>query len=316
MIDIALVTIIGQVVLPMVLLWWLWCGRCRSRSEWLFKTLALASYLVLMGVVGIALLMPWYALYGMAALAAPAGIAAWRRTASGVETTGNLRERFPLLLPGALFAFCATCLAWAVIGYIPPPGGAAEVGFPMKSGVFYVVNGGYSILINPHMKTHLRGSLRAYRSQSYALDIVKLNSFGLRSRGLWPQELWRYEIFGAPVYSPCEGQVLFTENSRPDVTPPQVDRQSPAGNFVYLECSDAGILLAHLMQFSVVVAPGDRLRQGQFVGKVGNSGYSTEPHLHIHAQRKKPGADFLSADPLALKIGGRHLVRNSRVVVE
>jgi len=66
------------------------------------------------------------------------------------------------------------------------------------------------------------------------------------------------------------------------------------------------------MQSSVAVAPGDRVREGQQIGRVGNSGYSTEPHLHIHAQHGG-GADFLAADPLPLQVAGRTLVRNSRI---
>lgn len=316
MIDIALVALIGQGLLPAALIVWLWCGRCRSRSEWLLKTLALASYLAFMGVVGIALLVPWYGLYGMAVPAVTASMVAWRRTAPRAGAAGRLQERRRLWCPAAITAFCTACLAWALLGHVPPPGQAVAVEFPLRSGVFYVLHGGYSILINPHLKTHVHERLRAYRGQSYALDIVKLDSFGLRARGLWPREPSRYEIFGEPVYAPCEGQVLLTENSRPDLKPPEFDRQEPAGNFVFLECGDAGILLAHLMQFSVEVEPGERLRRGQFLGRVGNSGYSTEPHLHIHAQQKKSGADFLSAEPLKLQLGGRNLVRNSRVQVE
>ncbi|MFO7706876.1 MAG: M23 family metallopeptidase [Desulfobacterales bacterium] len=316
MIDIVLVTLIGQVFLPLALLTWLWRGQCRSRIEWLFKTVAVVTYQALSAVVGIGLLMPWYSAFGLAALSIPASVAAWRRTVPEAHRFMGLRplfRRWPLPL---LAVSCLACLAWALMGYVPPPGQTVSAVFPLKSGVFHVVNGGYSILINPHLKAHRRECLRGYRGQSYALDIVKLNPLGLRARGLWPRELARYEIFGEPVYSPCEGQVLLTENSLPDSTPPEFDRQSPAGNFVYLECGDAGILLAHLMQFSVVVGAGERLHQGQFIGRVGNSGYSTEPHLHIHAQQKKLGADSLSAEPLALRLGGRHLFRNSRVNVE
>lgn len=316
MIDIILVTIIGQGFLPMVLLFWLWRGRCQRRSEWFLKTLAMAVYLALMAVVGVALLIPWYAPFAMTVLAAAASIAAWRRTAVGAAHGGRLRERFRLWAPGALAAFCLACLTWAVMGHFPPPGRNVSLTFPLKSGMFYVVNGGYSVLINPHMKALARESLQAYRGQSYALDIVKLNSFGLRARGLWPHELSRYEIFGEPVFSPCAGRVRYTESRLPDHAPPEFDRQNPAGNFVYLECGDAGILLAHLMQSSIAVKPGERLGQGQFLGRVGNSGYSTEPHLHIHAQQQGLGADFMSADPLALNIGGRYLVRSSRVKIE
>ena len=300
----------------MVLLFWLWRGRCQCRREWFLKTLAMVAYLALMAVVGVALLIPWYAPFAMAVPAAAASIAAWRRTAVGAAHGGRLRQRSRLWAPGALAAFCAVCLVWALTGYLPPPGSSVSLAFPLKSGLFYVVNGGYSVLINPHMKALALERLRAYRGQSYALDIVKLNSLGLRAQGLWPRELSRYAIFGEPVFAPCSGRVGRMESRLPDLTPPEFDRHNPAGNFIYLECGDAGILLAHLMQSSIAVAKGEHVHQGQFMGKVGNSGYSTEPHLHIHAQQTTPGAEFLSTAPMPFRLGGRYLVRNSRVAIE
>jgi hypothetical protein len=316
MIDIILVTVIGQVLLPLALFFWLWRGSCLSRAEWLLKTLAVVSYLVLVAVVGIALLVPWYGAYGMGALAVPASVAAWRRSAFGAVPAGRFQKKLRLWFPAVMAAVCTACLGVALVGHAPPRGQAVSVAFPLKSGLFYVFNGGHSVLINPHLKTLACEELQAFRGQSYALDIVKLDALGLRARGLWPQELARYEIFGEPVYSPCDAEVLLIENNLPDQVPPTFDRQHPAGNFIYLECGQAGILLAHLMQSSIVVSPGERLRSGQFVGRVGNSGYSTEPHLHIHAQQKKLGAEFLSAEPLALQLGERYLFRNSRVKVE
>lgn len=316
MIDIALATLIGQIFLPLALLAWLWRGKCRSRIEWMIKTVAVVAYLALSAVVGIGLLIPWYSAFGLAALSIPAGVAAWRRTEPEPR---RLKGHGPLLRPWPtplLAVSCLACLAWALMGYVPPPGQMVSAAFPLKSGVFYVVNGGYSLLINPHMKTLAREGLRAYRGQSYAIDIVKLDSRGLRAQGLWPHELSRYEIFGEPVFSPCDGRVGQMETSLPDHAPPEFDRQNPAGNFIFLKCGDAGILLAHLMQSSIVVKKGEHVRQGQFMGKVGNSGYSTEPHLHIHAQQNKLGAEFLSAEPLPFQLGGRYLVRNSRVNIE
>ncbi|MBS9405419.1 hypothetical protein KG088_17565 [Halomonas sp. TRM85114] len=53
---------------------------------------------------------------------------------------------------------------------------------------------------------------------------------------------------------------------------------------------------------------------GGWLGEVGNSGASTEPHLHIHAQRPVPdGAPTISGDPLALRIEGRFLVRGDHL---
>jgi hypothetical protein len=315
MLEIAFITVVGQILLPLALVIRLGRVACSSRVEWFINALSVAAYLALIAVVGIWLLVPWYLPYGFALLALAAASASWRRSGRSsppcaVRTRAGFRAGCKL----AVAAFCLAVLAWALSGYLPPGGPAARLAFPLKNGEFYVVNGGYSILINPHMKALERAPLRAYRGQSYALDIVKLNRYGYRAQGAWPRDLAEYEIFGEPLYAPCDGEVLFTENRLPDRIPPEHDRQNPAGNFVYLECGASGVLLAHLMQSSVAVAPGDRVCEGQPIGRVGNSGYSTEPHLHIHTQRGGGGGvDFLAAEPLPLQVEGRTLVRNSRI---
>lgn len=314
MLEISFITVVGQILLPLALVIRLWRVACSSRVEWFLNALSVAAYLALIAVVGIWLLVPWYLPYGFALMALAAAAASWRRSGrSSPPCAVRTRAGFRASCNRAAAAFCFVALAWALSGYLPPGDPAVRLASPLKNGEFYVVNGGYSILINPHMKTLEREPLRAYRGQSYALDIVKLNRYGFRAQGAWPQDLAGYEIFGEPLYAPCDGEVLFTENRLPDRVPPEHDRQNPAGNFVYLECGASGVLLAHLMQSSVAVAPGDRVREGQQIGRVGNSGYSTEPHLHIHAQRGGGGADLLAADPLPLQVAGRTLVRNSRI---
>jgi len=313
MFEISFITVVGQILLPLALVIRLWRIACSSRVEWFLNAVSVAAYLALIAVVGIWLLVPWYLPYGLALLASAATAASWRRSGRpsppcAVRTRAGFRAGCNLVAA----AFCLAALAWALSGYLPPGGPVARLASPLKNGEFYVVNGGYSILINPHMKALEREPLRSYRGQSYALDIVKLNRYGFRAQGAWPRELSGYEIFGEPLYAPCDGQVLFTENRLPDQVPPEYDRDNPAGNFVYLECGASSVLLAHLMQSSVAVAPGDRVLKGQQIGRVGNSGYSTEPHLHLHAQRGG-GADFLAADPLPLQVAGRTLVRNSRI---
>ncbi|MEX1662127.1 M23 family metallopeptidase [Thioclava sp. 15-R06ZXC-3] len=74
------------------------------------------------------------------------------------------------------------------------------------------------------------------------------------------------------------------------------------------------VVLAHMRHGQVNVVPGDVLAQGDRLGEVGNSGASTEPHLHIHAQRPAPeGTAPISGEPLALRFNGRFLVRNDRL---
>ena len=61
--------------------------------------------------------------------------------------------------------------------------------------------------------------------------------------------------------------------------------RTPAGNHVVLDLgSGEYALLAHLRRGSVRVRPGQRVRRGETLGRCGNSGNSSEPHLHFHVQ--------------------------------
>jgi murein DD-endopeptidase MepM/ murein hydrolase activator NlpD len=100
----------------------------------------------------------------------------------------------------------------------------------------------------------------------------------------------------------------------PDFDVPNEDSVNRLGNHVILRCGTAEIVLAHMRQGSVALAPGDTVAVGVRLGEVGNSGASTEPHLHIHAQRPAlEGAPPISGEPLALRIDGRFLVRGDRL---
>ena len=85
---------------------------------------------------------------------------------------------------------------------------------------------------------------------------------------------------GTTIIAAREGVVVKTENSQSGRAP------NPSGNFVRILHPDGtmGVYL-HLMRGSVVVAEGQRVRQGQMLAKSGNTGNSTGPHLHFVVQR-------------------------------
>jgi murein DD-endopeptidase MepM/ murein hydrolase activator NlpD len=85
---------------------------------------------------------------------------------------------------------------------------------------------------------------------------------------------------GTTIIAAREGVVVKTENSQSGRGP------NPSGNFVRVLHPDGtmGVYL-HLMRGSVVVAEGQRVRQGQMLAKSGNTGNSTGPHLHFVVQR-------------------------------
>ena len=155
----------------------------------------------------------------------------------------------------------------ALAGRALQPGAVVDLAFPLTSGEYLVVNGGSSISINAHLMTIDAGVARfhAYRGQSYGVDIVKLDKWGLRADGLLPPQPGAYKIYGVPVYAPCTGDVIAAHDGLPDMQVPQTDRDHMAGNHVLLRCIQADVLLGHLKPGSLKVAIGQPGRVRNFV---------------------------------------------------
>jgi hypothetical protein len=151
-------------------------------------------------------------------------------------------------------------------------GTALSLSAPLRGGEFYVLAGGANTSVNQH--------------SDYALDIGKLNALGLSASGFFPQDLERYPAFGADVVAPCAGEVISAENMRPNRRPLDPDGEDrTGGNHVVIFCDRHSVHLAHLQAGTVAVSVGDQVSRGQLLGKVGNSGNTTQPHLHINAAR-------------------------------
>jgi len=205
----------------------------------------------------------------------------------------------------------------ALMGRSLPAVEVVDIANPFGPGRYLVGNGGSNAVVNAHLKT-LDSSVarfRPWRGQSYALDFFGLGPWGLRAEGWRPAEPAAYAIFGAELRAPCAGTVVAAEGNMPDFEVPEQDPVNRLGNHVILRCGEIEIVFAHMRHGSLSVASGDIVVEGDRLGEVGNSGASTEPHLHIHAQRRAvEGAPPISGEPLALQIEGRFLVRGDRLV--
>jgi hypothetical protein len=181
-----------------------------------------------------------------------------------------------------------------------------DLQFPLGGGVYYVAHGGSSSLLNRHSDA---------ASQRFALDIVALGQWGSRAKGIFPESLRAYEIFERPVHSPCSGTVTKVVNDLMDEVPGHMNWQNIAGNHVMIRRDEGPIYvaLAHLVKGSVSVRSGERVIPGQLLGRAGNSGNSSEPHLHIHAKRGGSSTSMLDGDAVMMRFGGRWLTRNSIV---
>ncbi|WP_188129929.1 M23 family metallopeptidase [Roseovarius litoreus] len=258
--------------------------------------------------------LPWA--YGALWLAIAVAVLALRPSIAGLPVWPTGLGWTSAVLGAALMATGGWFGAQALSGRSPPPVEVVEIGNPFARGQFLVASGGSHPIVNAHMRT-LDNSVerfRPWRGQSYAVDFFGLGPWGLRARGWRPADPAAYAIFGAELRAPCSGVVVAAEGHWPDYEVPDQDMVNRLGNHVILRCGAADIVLAHMRQGSISVAPGDRVDIGNRLGEVGNSGASTEPHLHIHAQRPAPdGAPPISGEPLGLRIDGRILVRGDRI---
>lgn len=177
-----------------------------------------------------------------------------------------------------------------------PSGNTLDVTFPLRSGTYYTLQGGGSIVTNP---------FHALAGNKLAIDIVKLNSLGNRADGLAPGVLSAYQIFGEKLYSPCQGRVLEVRDSLPDNPPGNPDTKHPEGNYIELQCFTGNILMAHLRRGSIKAVPGDAVTVGQPLAEIGNSGNTLEPHLHIEATKDDK--------PIWVSFNGRSLSINSLI---
>ena len=290
-----------HLLLPLLFLGALWRSSEGGLVAWLSALLVAAGYCSFVYVAG-----AWSWFGGVARLALPVllVVTAWL---SYPRAAGQPLQRAAspdLVLSAAIGGLFAALAVLALRGrVIRRP--ALDLAFPLRGARFHVGQGGASRIINHHYP---------HPSQRYALDLLKLNAAGIRARGLYPGRLDRYAIWGCEVVSPGDGVVAAVVDEFPDRPPPQRDPRHPAGNYVAIECGGATVYLAHLMRGSIVVRVGERVRAGQSLGRVGNSGNTTEPHLHLHAEEGSYPGRFSGAPGIPIRFGGRFLVRNDRVV--
>jgi murein DD-endopeptidase MepM/ murein hydrolase activator NlpD len=228
--------------------------------------------------------------------------------ASVVAISRTIRAREPLRSRRRFVAYAALLLillgldGWAASAawYAELP---IEGGLPLAAGRYCVLQGGDTRLTSP-----FHDRLREFT----ALDIVKLADWGNRARRLLPRELGDYASYGAPVTSPCGGVVIAAEGALPDMPPGKPDDEHFRGNYVVVRCGGGIVKLGHLQQRSIRVGVGASVRTGETIGSIGNSGGSSEPHLHIGAFSAETPIDVVlrHSGEVPIRLDGRYLVAN------
>ena len=93
-----------------------------------------------------------------------------------------------------------------------------------------------------------------------------------------------YYIFSKPVMSPINGKIVGMESSHNDNPPvPKLmgDLTNKKGNYLTIQIDDLFYLsIVHFQKDSIKLKVGDKVKKGDILGRVGNSGISYVPHLH------------------------------------
>nr|WP_210470365.1 M23 family metallopeptidase [Sporosarcina sp. 6E9] len=286
------------IVLPAGLLVGIWKSAFKSKLEWLLDVLATTVLIACIFQTANWSSIGSYWRYIWIVLLVIAIVTSWRRVRDlpfRIKYTGSQKVSIGINI---LLILVFTVFNGFVLTSYSVKDQAIDLAFPLKDGTYYVGHGGNHVHMNYH---------QAHPPQKYALDILGLNKLGTRATGLYPKDLDKYEIYENNLYSPCNGIVIETRNDIPDLTPPEMDPENTMGNYVALTCNghEAIIYLMHMQQESVSVTEGEEVTTGQLLGKIGNSGNTSEPHLHIHAELDGVGV------PITFE--GKFLVRNSIV---
>lgn len=140
-------------------------------------------------------------------------------------------------------------------------------------------------------RTHLEGGhhfITRGSGQRYAYDIAKIVDGSFYSGdGNANEDAY---TFGARVNAPGSGKIIALENNindniRPGVINDDINDSNLAGNYIMIDHLNGEFsLIAHFKKGTITVSVGDNVIKGQEVGKAGNSGNSTGPHVHYHIQ--------------------------------
>lgn len=207
------------------------------------------------------------------------------------------RETYALMLQGAglvapTLRFVATKELQS-LSPLPPQVNAValrqrlrEAGWAMRrlplEGVSYVVtaNSGY------HLQEDGMGD--------FAWDLVRTNAARARYRTDGKQNA-DYFVWDAAVYAPVDGTIVELVDDAADNTPGSSPPSGAVNNLVGIHLAgEIYVYLLHLRRGTIprrqaahcgdpahCLAVGDRVRVGDLLGRVGNSGVSLEPHLHV-----------------------------------
>lgn len=171
-------------------------------------------------------------------------------------------------------------------------GGITEVGSadaivigPPVEGSGWIAADGCCTAVR-HIRAFLPINGKLFISQRFAIDWEMLNGDNRIFVGD-PLDVNSYFCYGQKALAVADANVITVldglNDQIPGALPSDITLKEADGNHVVLDLGNGRFALyAHLIPNSIIVKEGDSVKRGQVLGLVGNSGNTSEPHLHFH----------------------------------
>jgi len=159
------------------------------------------------------------------------------------------------------------------------------IGPPLTGSDWLAMNGPGSR--SDHRRALVAPGGHVVAPQRFAIDWFQLTTADSRFTGDAKNNR-NYRAYGAEVLAVADATVARIKDGIPENTPGEDSSAVPIaddaelGNYLILDLGGGNYCLyAHLQPGTLRVKAGDRVKRGQTLGLLGNSGSSTEPHLHF-----------------------------------
>jgi murein DD-endopeptidase MepM/ murein hydrolase activator NlpD len=184
----------------------------------------------------------------------------------------------------ALATVCALILTMGAYGTFPSAydftPSQVVLDLPLD-GPVTVAWGGPSASTNYHV---------ASPAERWGYDLLIAND-GISHQGEG-QAVTDFFAYDRPVRAPASGLVIDMRDGVPDARPGRAQAWRGGGNSIVLEIAPREYLfMVHLRSGTIRVRKGDHVERGDVVARVGNSGNTSEPHLHVHVQDSPTAGD-------------------------
>ena len=185
---------------------------------------------------------------------------------------------------------------------VQKPGTAPTIDAPFTGDRWQAANGPSNTSLHRRAVIVLDG--KAKSPERYAIDWVKLGDDGKTFSGDEHQNS-SYHAYDLPITAVADGRVVDVVDGLAENIPQQAKmavEMTPAtmaGNNIVEDIGgDHYVGYAHFRPGSITVKKGDAIHHGQVLGKLGNSGNSTEPHLHLQIC---DGPSFLACNGIPMQ---------------